>query len=35
MGSPGKVVRTVTPEEIEAIRISALNYYDEAQKYCK
>jgi carbonic anhydrase/acetyltransferase-like protein (isoleucine patch superfamily) len=33
MGSPGKVVRTVTAEEIEAIRVSALNYYKEAQKY--
>ena len=31
MGSPGKVVRTVTKAEIEAIRISALNYYEEAQ----
>lgn len=33
MGSPGKVVRTVTEEEIEAIRKSALNYYEESQKY--
>ncbi|WP_378955476.1 gamma carbonic anhydrase family protein [Pelosinus sp. sgz500959] len=33
MGSPGKVVRTVTAEEIEAIRQSAIHYYDESQKY--
>ncbi|MBC8015906.1 MAG: gamma carbonic anhydrase family protein [Sporomusaceae bacterium] len=33
MGSPGKVVRTVTAEEIEAIRTSAINYYEESQKY--
>lgn len=33
MGSPAKVVRTVTEEEIEAIRKSALNYYEESQKY--
>lgn len=35
MGSPGKVVRTVTPEEIAAIRASALKYYNESQKYCE
>lgn len=34
MGSPGRVVRTVTKEEIEGIRMSALNYYEESQKYC-
>jgi len=33
MGSPGKVVRTVTEEEIAAIRMSALNYYGESQIY--
>jgi len=33
MGSPGKVVRSVTEEEIKAIRTSALTYYEEAQKY--
>ena len=33
MGSPGKVVRTVTSSEIEAIRMSALNYYEKSQKY--
>lgn len=33
MGSPGRVVRTVTPEEIQEIRTSALNYYAEAQQY--
>ena len=35
MGSPGKVVRTVTKEEIEGLRISALNYYEEAEQYKK
>ena len=33
MGSPGKVVRTVTRMEIEALRMSALNYYEESRKY--
>ena len=33
MGSPGKVVRAVTQEEIAAIRMSALTYYDESQLY--
>lgn len=33
IGSPGKVVRTVTPEEIQAIRQSATHYYSESQKY--
>lgn len=35
MGSPGKVIRTVTTSEIEAIRASALNYYKEAEQYYK
>ncbi len=33
MGSPGRVVRTVTTEEINAIRESALRYHEEALKY--
>lgn len=33
MGVPGKVVRTVTPEEIEAIRNSAIHYNELAQRY--
>jgi len=33
VGSPGRVVRTVTKDEIEAIRISALGYYELSQKY--
>ena len=33
MGSPGRVVRTVTKEEIEIIRMSALNYYEESEQY--
>ena len=33
IGSPGRVVRTVTKEEIEMIRISAVHYYEECQKY--
>ncbi len=33
VGSPGKIIRTVTPEEILAIRQSALIYSQEAQNY--
>ena len=33
MGSPGKIVRTVTSMEIEALRMSAFNYYEESLKY--
>ena len=33
MGSPGKIVRTVTSMEIEALRMSAFNYYEESRKY--
>jgi carbonic anhydrase/acetyltransferase-like protein (isoleucine patch superfamily) len=33
MGSPGKVIRTITPEEIVAIRESALRYQEEAELY--
>lgn len=33
MGSPGRVIRMVTPDEINAIRVSALSYSKEAQKY--
>lgn len=33
MGSPGKIVRTTTREEIESNKMSALNYYEESQKY--
>jgi len=33
MGSPGKVVRSITEAEIQAIRTSALTYYAEGQKY--
>lgn len=33
MGSPGKVIRTVTEEEIKAIRQSALTYYEESLYY--
>jgi len=33
MGSPGKVVRTLTDEEIEGIRESALKYAEVAQNY--
>lgn len=33
MGTPGKVVRTLTEEEIKGIRQSALNYCREAQDY--
>lgn len=33
MGSPGRVVRTLTEDEVKAIRVSALTYHAEAQKY--
>lgn len=33
MGAPGKVIRTVTEEEIKTIRESALNYYKESLHY--
>lgn len=33
MGSPGKVVRQVSPEEIEAIRQSAIIYAQDAKEY--
>lgn len=35
MGSPGKVVRTLTEDDIAAIRQSALNYVEEAKKYSR
>ena len=34
MGSPGRVVRSLTEAEVDAIRASALKYYEEGQKYC-
>jgi carbonic anhydrase/acetyltransferase-like protein (isoleucine patch superfamily) len=33
LGSPGKVIRSVTPREIQANLINAKMYVDEAQKY--
>lgn len=33
MGVPGKIVRTITPEEIENIRRSAVQYSELAQNY--
>ncbi|CUH95575.1 hypothetical protein P22_1648 [Propionispora sp. 2/2-37] len=33
LGSPGRVVRMLTEEEVAAIRQSALDYYKEAQSY--
>ncbi|TWH49046.1 gamma carbonic anhydrase family protein [Sporomusa sp. KB1] len=35
MGSPGKIIRQVSPEEIEAIRNSALKYAEIAQNYMR
>ncbi|CQR74612.1 gamma carbonic anhydrase family protein [Sporomusa ovata] len=35
MGSPGKIIRQVSPEEIEAIRQSALTYAELAQNYMR
>lgn len=33
MGSPAKVVRTLTPEEIESIKLSAVHYVSLSQQY--
>ncbi len=33
VGAPGRVIRTVTEEEIKTIRQSALNYYKESLHY--
>jgi carbonic anhydrase/acetyltransferase-like protein (isoleucine patch superfamily) len=33
MGSPGKVVRPVTPQEIQAITLSAQHYVQNAKRY--
>lgn len=33
LGSPGKIVRTVTPEEIAAFRASALHYIETARRF--
>ena len=33
MGSPGKVVRPVTPQEIQAITASAAHYVENARRY--
>jgi carbonic anhydrase/acetyltransferase-like protein (isoleucine patch superfamily) len=35
MGSPAKVVRQLTPEQIEGMRKSAQHYMDNAQWYRK
>ena len=33
LGSPGKVVRELTPEQIEGLRRSALHYVENAQRF--
>lgn len=33
VGSPGRVIRTLTPEEIEAVRENARHYVDYAERY--
>lgn len=33
MGAPGRVIRTVTEEEIKTIRQSAVKYYEESLQY--
>ena len=35
MGSPGKVVRPVTPQEIQMITVSSAHYVDNARRYRK
>jgi len=34
-GNPAHIVRTLRPDEIEAIHQSAVDYYDIAQKYLR
>ena len=33
MGSPGKVVRELTPQQIEGLRMSALHYVENARRF--
>lgn len=33
MGSPGKVIRQLTPEEVERVRMSAVNYAEKINLY--
>ncbi len=33
LGSPAKVVKTLTPEQVERLRLSALHYVDNARRY--
>jgi carbonic anhydrase/acetyltransferase-like protein (isoleucine patch superfamily) len=35
LGSPGRVVRTITDEELEELRLSAEHYVEEARVYLK
>lgn len=35
MGSPAKVVRQLTPEQIEGLRMSALHYQENAERFRK
>jgi carbonic anhydrase/acetyltransferase-like protein (isoleucine patch superfamily) len=33
MGAPGKVVKEVSPQQVEMIRLSALHYVENWQKH--
>jgi carbonic anhydrase/acetyltransferase-like protein (isoleucine patch superfamily) len=33
LGSPGRVVRELTPQEVEGLRRSALHYVENAQRF--
>ncbi|MFB0905919.1 MAG: gamma carbonic anhydrase family protein [Pseudomonadales bacterium] len=33
MGSPGKIVRTLTPEQMQGLKLSALHYVDNGKRY--
>jgi carbonic anhydrase/acetyltransferase-like protein (isoleucine patch superfamily) len=33
LGSPAKVVRTLTPEQIEGLKRTALHYVENAKRY--
>ena len=33
MGSPGKIVRTLTPEQMQGLKLSAQHYVDNSRRY--
>jgi carbonic anhydrase/acetyltransferase-like protein (isoleucine patch superfamily) len=35
MGSPGKVVRALSPEQIKGLEVSAMHYVENARRYLR